>query len=141
MAGQETERVYDELLVTLARSGDRAAANRLAARWYPRLMRTALRLVQDRSDAEQTERPLPRSEQHHASPNRRRQDRDDHEHGHDQRHNPRHGAPCEQVSHDRNSDHANTAREYPLDKSCNQKSRKGVGCDTSETSDRVADQT
>jgi RNA polymerase sigma-70 factor (ECF subfamily) len=53
MAGQETERVYDELLVTLARSGDRAAANRLAARWYPRLMRTALRLVQDRSDAEE----------------------------------------------------------------------------------------
>jgi len=41
------------LLVTLARSGDRAAANRLAARWYPRLMRTALRLVQDRSDAEE----------------------------------------------------------------------------------------
>ncbi|MHA7859268.1 MAG: RNA polymerase sigma factor [Henriciella sp.] len=53
MAGQETERVYDELLVTLARSGDRAAANRLAARWYPRLMRTALRLIQDRSDAEE----------------------------------------------------------------------------------------
>ena len=53
MAGQETERVYDELLVTLARSGDRAAANRLAARWYPRLMRTALRLVQDRGDAEE----------------------------------------------------------------------------------------
>lgn len=53
MAGQETERVYDELLVTLARSGDRAAANRLAARWYPRLIRTALRLVRDRSDAEE----------------------------------------------------------------------------------------
>lgn len=53
MAGQQTERVYDELLVTLARSGDRRAANRLAARWYPRLMRTAVRLVQDRSDAEE----------------------------------------------------------------------------------------
>lgn len=53
MAGQNTERVYDELLVTLARSGDRKAANRLAARWYPRLMRTALRLVQDRSEAEE----------------------------------------------------------------------------------------
>ena len=53
MAGQKAERVYDELLVTLARSGDRKAANRLAARWYPRLMRTALRLVQDRSDAEE----------------------------------------------------------------------------------------
>ncbi|MEE2930811.1 MAG: sigma-70 family RNA polymerase sigma factor [Pseudomonadota bacterium] len=52
MAGQHTERVYDELLVTLARSGDQKAANRLAARWYPRLMRTALRLVQDRSEAE-----------------------------------------------------------------------------------------
>lgn len=53
MAGQQTERVYDELLVTLARAGDRRAANRLAARWYPRLMRTALRLLQDRHDAEE----------------------------------------------------------------------------------------
>ena len=53
MAGQDTERVYDELLVTLARSGDRTAANRLASRWYPRLMRTALRLVRDRSEAEE----------------------------------------------------------------------------------------
>ena len=53
MAGQDTERVYDELLVTLARSGDQKAANRLAARWYPRLMRTALRLVGDRGEAEE----------------------------------------------------------------------------------------
>ena len=53
MAGQDTERVYDELLVTLARSGDQKAANRLAARWYPRLMRTALRLVRDRNEAEE----------------------------------------------------------------------------------------
>ena len=53
MAGQETERVFDEFLVTLARSGDRKAANRLAARWYPRLMRTALRLLRDRSEAEE----------------------------------------------------------------------------------------
>ncbi|MCR9269954.1 MAG: sigma-70 family RNA polymerase sigma factor [Hyphomonadaceae bacterium] len=53
MAGQQTERVYDELLVTLARSGDHKAANRLAARWYPRLMRTALRLLQDRCEAEE----------------------------------------------------------------------------------------
>ena len=53
MARSETERVYDELLVTLARSGDHKAANRLAARWYPRLLRTALRLVQDRSEAEE----------------------------------------------------------------------------------------
>ncbi|MEO1324276.1 MAG: sigma-70 family RNA polymerase sigma factor [Pseudomonadota bacterium] len=53
MATPQTERVYDELLVTLARAGDRKAANRLAARWYPRLMRTALRLVRDRQDAEE----------------------------------------------------------------------------------------
>ncbi|MEL7032505.1 MAG: sigma-70 family RNA polymerase sigma factor [Pseudomonadota bacterium] len=53
MAVKETERVYDELLVTLARSGDRRAANRLAARWYPRLMRTAMRLLSDRQDAEE----------------------------------------------------------------------------------------
>ena len=53
MAGHETERVYDELLVTLARLGDRKAANRLAARWYPRLMRTAMRLLRDRSEAEE----------------------------------------------------------------------------------------
>jgi len=53
MPRQDTDRVYDELLVTLARSGDRKAANRLAARWYPRLMRTALRLLRDRSDAEE----------------------------------------------------------------------------------------
>ncbi|MEM7328886.1 MAG: sigma-70 family RNA polymerase sigma factor [Pseudomonadota bacterium] len=53
MAAKQTERVYDELLVTLARSGDRRAANRLAARWYPRLMRTALRLLADRGEAEE----------------------------------------------------------------------------------------
>ena len=53
MARQDTRRVYDELLVTLARSGDRKAANRLAARWYPRLMRTALRLTGDRVEAEE----------------------------------------------------------------------------------------
>ncbi|MEL6856931.1 MAG: sigma-70 family RNA polymerase sigma factor [Pseudomonadota bacterium] len=53
MATQQTERVYDELLVTLARSGDARAANRLAARWYPRLMRTALRLLRDRGEAEE----------------------------------------------------------------------------------------
>lgn len=53
MAGQQTERVYDELLVTLTRAGDHKAANRLAARWYPRLMRTAMRLLQNRQDAEE----------------------------------------------------------------------------------------
>jgi len=52
MTRSETERVYDELLVTLARSGDQNAANRLAARWYPRLLRTALRLLRDRGEAE-----------------------------------------------------------------------------------------
>ncbi|MEL7042719.1 MAG: sigma-70 family RNA polymerase sigma factor [Pseudomonadota bacterium] len=52
MTRSETERVYDELLVTLARSGDQKAANRLAARWYPRLLRTALRLLRDRGEAE-----------------------------------------------------------------------------------------
>ncbi len=53
MALNQTDRVYDELLVTLARSGDRRAANRLAARWYPRLMRTAMRLLADRQEAEE----------------------------------------------------------------------------------------
>ena len=53
MARQDTRQVYDELLVTLARTGDRKAANRLAARWYPRLMRTALRLLGDRAEAEE----------------------------------------------------------------------------------------
>lgn len=36
---------YDELLVTLAISGDRRAAERLARRWHPRFLRTARRLV------------------------------------------------------------------------------------------------
>ena len=36
---------YDELLVTLAIAGDRRAAERLARRWHPRLLRTARRLV------------------------------------------------------------------------------------------------
>lgn len=39
--------VFDELLVTLVMAGDRAAANRLAARWQPRLMRTARRYLGD----------------------------------------------------------------------------------------------
>lgn len=53
MSRQQADRVYDELLVTMARAGDRHAANRLAARWYPRLMRTALRLLRDRGEAEE----------------------------------------------------------------------------------------
>ncbi len=43
----ETERVFDELLLTLARTGDRRASRRLAARWQPRLMRTARRILRD----------------------------------------------------------------------------------------------
>lgn len=52
MAGRTSARVYEELLVTLARAGNRRAAERLAARWYPRLMRTAMVLLQDRDQAE-----------------------------------------------------------------------------------------
>ncbi|MDJ0921378.1 MAG: sigma-70 family RNA polymerase sigma factor [Henriciella sp.] len=51
MAYTETERVYDQLLLTLMRTGDRRAANRLAARWQPRLMRTARRLLNDPEQA------------------------------------------------------------------------------------------
>lgn len=40
-------RLYDELLVTLVQSGDRAAGERLGARWQPRLLRTARRLLRD----------------------------------------------------------------------------------------------
>ncbi|MEE2690691.1 MAG: sigma-70 family RNA polymerase sigma factor [Pseudomonadota bacterium] len=43
----QSGRVFDELLVTLARTGDRAAGDRLAARWQPRLIRTARRLLRD----------------------------------------------------------------------------------------------
>lgn len=52
MAKRDEPQVYDALLVTLVRSGDRRAAERLAARWYPKLMRTALRLLQDREQAQ-----------------------------------------------------------------------------------------
>jgi len=47
MAYCEADRVYDELLVTLIGSGDRRAGERLVARWQPRLMRTARRLLRD----------------------------------------------------------------------------------------------
>ncbi|MGB5482874.1 RNA polymerase sigma factor [Parasphingorhabdus sp.] len=43
----ETERIYDELLLARLQAGDRRAGERLAARWYPRLMRTACRLLRD----------------------------------------------------------------------------------------------
>lgn len=42
---------FDELLVTLIWSGDRRAAERLAARWQPRLLRTARRLLGDEEEA------------------------------------------------------------------------------------------
>lgn len=51
MALSETDRVYDELLVTLVRSGDGRAAERLAARWQPRLMRAARRMLGDGEEA------------------------------------------------------------------------------------------
>lgn len=48
----ETSRVYDELLVTLVQAGDRRAFTRLAARWQPRFIRTARRLLRDREEAD-----------------------------------------------------------------------------------------
>lgn len=48
-----TEAAFDELLVTLVLGGDRAAGDRLAARWYPRLLRTARRLTGDGDAARQ----------------------------------------------------------------------------------------
>lgn len=48
---RDTDRVYDELLVTLVRSGDGRAAERLAARWQPRLMRAARRMLGDAEEA------------------------------------------------------------------------------------------
>jgi len=43
--GDRSGAAFDELLVTLARAGDREALERLARRWHPRLLRTARRLV------------------------------------------------------------------------------------------------
>lgn len=51
MTSPDIDRVYDELLVTLVRQGHRKAGERLAARWYPRLLRTARRLLQDDDQA------------------------------------------------------------------------------------------
>ena len=47
----QAARAFDELLVTLAQAGDRDATARLAARWHPRLARTARRLLQDEEQA------------------------------------------------------------------------------------------
>jgi RNA polymerase sigma factor (sigma-70 family) len=51
MALSETDRVYDALLVTLVRAGDARAAERLAARWQPRLLRAARRMLGDSEEA------------------------------------------------------------------------------------------
>ncbi|MFN4185991.1 MAG: RNA polymerase sigma factor [Hyphomonas sp.] len=51
MALSDTDRIYDELLVTLVRAGDARAADRLAARWQPRLMRAARRMLGDPEEA------------------------------------------------------------------------------------------
>jgi len=52
MQYSETDRVYDELLLARIRVGDYRAGDRLAARWYPRLLRTARRLLRDEQQAE-----------------------------------------------------------------------------------------
>lgn len=51
MALSETDRIYEELLVTLVRAGDGRAGERLAARWQPRLIRTARRMLGDAEEA------------------------------------------------------------------------------------------
>lgn len=42
---RDTERIFDEYLAAAARTGDRAAWERLVARWHPRLIRHAWRLT------------------------------------------------------------------------------------------------
>lgn len=44
---RESERIYDEFLVAAAVTGDRMALSRLVARWHPRLVRHAWRLLGD----------------------------------------------------------------------------------------------
>ncbi|SIN60002.1 RNA polymerase sigma-70 factor, ECF subfamily [Parasphingorhabdus marina DSM 22363] len=51
MRYSDTERIFDELLLTRIQAGDRRAGERLAARWQPRLMRTAYRLLRDEDQA------------------------------------------------------------------------------------------
>lgn len=51
MALRETDRVYEELLLTLLQAGDPRAAARLVARWQPRLLRTARPLLRDEDEA------------------------------------------------------------------------------------------
>ncbi|MEO9467843.1 RNA polymerase sigma factor [Parasphingorhabdus sp.] len=52
MQYSDSERIFDELLLTRIQAGDRRAGERLAARWYPRLMRTAYRLLRDEDQAQ-----------------------------------------------------------------------------------------
>ncbi|WP_421792937.1 RNA polymerase sigma factor [Hyphobacterium sp.] len=47
------ERIYDELLLIHARAGDMRAAERLAVRWYPRLLQSAQRMLHDVEMAEE----------------------------------------------------------------------------------------
>ena len=47
----ELDRVHDELLVVLVQSGDRRAGERLAARWQPRLLRAARRILRSEDRA------------------------------------------------------------------------------------------
>ena len=44
---RDSERIYDEFLVTAAVTGDQAALTRLVARWQPRLLRHAWRMLGD----------------------------------------------------------------------------------------------
>ena len=47
----ELDRVHDELLVVLVQAGDRRAGERLAARWQPRLLRAARRILRSEDRA------------------------------------------------------------------------------------------
>lgn len=49
----KTGELFDELLVTLVKQGDKAAAERLFQRWNPRLLRTSRRYAGDAALAEQ----------------------------------------------------------------------------------------
>lgn len=52
MALSEPEKVYEQLLVVTAQAGDARALDRLAARWRPRLVRTAARILGGKDGAE-----------------------------------------------------------------------------------------
>ena len=53
LRSKETAQLYDELLVTLIKGGDRKAANQLVKRWHPRLLSAARRYANDTGLAEQ----------------------------------------------------------------------------------------